>query len=465
MTCHNRIFGRFFMYKSILHIFLSAVLSVTGCSASENVKQVRDIAGAHAKVVWCRQIRGDASDVFGKGNELVLMGIDTAKGREFPVINKPGNYHKPLITPDGNNIVFTDWPARKVYRVGWDGKVLKELVRGAAVEVWADPVTGVTWVYALREVSDDRDTGGPLFRFNFADTSRQETVWDKTDLTVDNIQLSFDGKSACALTPWPDAALLDLNDKSLIRSGKGCWTSMSPDNSRLMWVFDGAHRNVVLHGPDGKRMFETAINGIPGGGGHEVYHPRWSNRKDLFVLTGPYKGGGGSNRIGSGGKGVEVYAAKFSDDLSKVAKFVRVTKDKCLDIYPDLWVEGADAAIASTSPISLSGSGLNAAKRPPVAIRGVLLKKTVTPELKDILPYRQVLVVFLYKTLPDNRLIGVAHWGMREGRKVPFERVIGEEYDMKIVEYSASPELEGERVVMDFEQGDWPLYYSSEDAK
>jgi hypothetical protein len=136
-----------------------------------------------------------------------------------------------------------------------------------------------------------------------------------------------------------------------------------------------------------------------------------------------------------------------------------------MDIYPDLWVEGADDAMASALSISGAKYGLNKAVGKPISVQGVLVRKTVTPELKDILPYRQALVVYLYKTVPDNRLIGVAHWGMRNGTKVSLDRNIGDKYDMEVVEYSASPELEGERVVIDFERDDWLLYYSPSDKK
>lgn len=73
--------------------------------------------------------------------------------------------------------------------------------------------------------------------------------------------------------------------------------------------------------------------------GFEVYHPRWSNHRRFFTLTGPYEiGRPGANLIGAGGPGVEVWIGKFAPDLKTVENWLQITHDRLGDFYPDLWV-------------------------------------------------------------------------------------------------------------------------------
>lgn len=46
-----------------------------------------------------------------------------------------------------------------------------------------------------------------------------------------------------------------------------------------------------------------------------MYHPRWNNHVRFMTMTGPYINGEGGNKIGGGGKKVEIYLGRFSVDL------------------------------------------------------------------------------------------------------------------------------------------------------
>ncbi len=64
----------------------------------------------------------------------------------------------------------------------------------------------------------------------------------------------------------------------------------------------------------------------PGVDGHDVYHPRWSNYRRLFVMTGPYTiTGKGANPIYGGGEQVDVHVGRFFEDLKAVEDWARVT--------------------------------------------------------------------------------------------------------------------------------------------
>ncbi len=59
--------------------------------------------------------------------------------------------------------------------------------------------------------------------------------------------MSRDEEVLSGLFPWPDGGVLWTKDKRWQRLGHCCWTSLSPDNSKLLWIFDGLHRNVQVH--------------------------------------------------------------------------------------------------------------------------------------------------------------------------------------------------------------------------
>ena len=167
-------------------------------------------------------------------------------------------------------------------------------------------------------------------------------MWDQTEVSLDNFQVSHDGRHAAGLFPWPQAGIADLRQGTWTQIGQGCWTSLAPDTSGVAWFFDGAHRNLILRGPRGARyMDRSRFSWAPGVSGFEVYHPRWGNHRQFFSMSGPYKAGEGDNRIGAAGREVEIYAGRFSADLRRVERWVKVTTDEQPDFFPDLWVDPA----------------------------------------------------------------------------------------------------------------------------
>src|SRR5437899_2671484 len=114
------------------------------------------------------------------------------------------NYVKPLFTPDGKRVIYSDRYGKDIFVVNWDGTGQRRLGAGFAVEVWADPTGGDTWVYAATQV-------GKINSINFKSVKRTkldgktrwEPVWDKTEISPDNFQLSADGRHAGGEFPWP----------------------------------------------------------------------------------------------------------------------------------------------------------------------------------------------------------------------------------------------------------------------
>ena len=312
--------------------------------------RLRALTGAHTRVVWVQDLDPKGRDTGALGGNLRLCGFDTSDGRgEREILPGPDNYSRPLLTPRGDRVVFTSVHSGRPWRccvVGFDGRGRRELAEGFAMEVWRDPKTGVEWVCAGTKGARGKGaTVGRIERFPIDSPDQRELVWDKGPVGASGFCLSADGRTASGLFPWPAAGRAELPNRGWTAYARGCWTALSPDDSRLAWVFDGSHRNVVLHAADGG-SWKVGVSGAPGVGAYEVYHPRWSNHVRFVTVTGPYCSAGkpGGNQIRGGGADVEVHVGRFGERFSRIEQWVRVTSNRRGDFFPDVWVEGGEAA-------------------------------------------------------------------------------------------------------------------------
>lgn len=333
-------------------VVLVAVIFAGPAIARNNNDRLGTWTGSHTRLVWL-QDQGNGADALAQGKNLMLYGYDSADGKgERPLLPHADNYFTPIITPDGSQVLVSNRLTRRMYLVEWDSGKVKELGEGVAVAVWQDPQRSfllrrsTTWVYCLSGPQPENKNGSdqPLYRFPLESPQKRELVWNKSNLSWSSLQLSRDGELMGGLFPWPNGGVVWLKDKRFQRLGKGCWTSLSPDNSKLLWIFDGLHRNLQIHDVKGGKSWNVSINGGPGIGGYEVYHPRWSNHPRYFAVTGPYLKGEGGNKIGGGGEKVEIYIGRFDERAQKVEDWLKVTDNGRADFFPDLWIEGGGEA-------------------------------------------------------------------------------------------------------------------------
>ena len=429
-----------------------------GCARSQGISEpvpVEILTGHRTRIVWVRQVVGDGNDPFATGKNFVLMGMDTRDGRgERPILDTVRNYRKPLFTEDGERIVFTDLPGAQFFVVNWDGTDLRFLGEGLAMEVWRDSVSGIEWVYYLGSFgsSETRD-GSPVMRIRLDQPDLKELVWDQTEVTPDNFQLSADGTLAAGLFPWKQWSILNLKTKVLEPQGKGCWTSMAPDNSYLCWVFDGAHKNLLLKRADHTSMWKIAVNRAPGTEGHEMYHPRWSNHARYIAITGPYRVMGRYNAITGGGQGMNVYVGRFRKDFREIEKWAQVTDHDDGDFFPDVWVSGsADVSYIASSLETNNQIAPATSEFAPIQVIARLVEVTNTPSLEAIKPYQATLVEYVYDVVSvedgicDDEQIIVQHWGIRDGEYVDLRPEMGKTVLLRLEPVSSHPELQGERV-------------------
>lgn len=106
------------------------------------------------------------------------MGLDTEDGQgERKIIPNDAAYSKPLFTPNGQQIVFSDMKKRKVFVIDWNGENLRDLGAGLASDVWRDPKTEIDWVY-VRIGSETKST---IVRRELAKPKKDETIWKRSE--------------------------------------------------------------------------------------------------------------------------------------------------------------------------------------------------------------------------------------------------------------------------------------------
>ena len=440
---------------------------------------VKALTAAPTRAAWC-QDAGNGSDAGAEGSHLRLMGFDTEDGRgERAILSKLSNYTKPLLTPRGDRVVFSNRQEHKIYVVNWDGSGLRPVADGFALAVWEDPQNSNVWIYAGTTVTNSMAMRR-IQRHLLDQPSVSEPVWDKTLVNIDNFQLSADGRRASAPFPWPVCGILELTNGAAKKFGDGCWPSLAPDNSYRLWIFDGAHRNLTLFDHATLRRWVVNINRAPGIGGFEVYHPRWSSHPRFMTMTGPYTVGDRANRIRGGGADVEIYIGRFRSDFQNIEQWVQVTHNTNADFFPDVWIAGGRAAgvsvpaptVATATTVAAAPVAVPEKNRPPAA-RLVLTAHPVEfsriPLPAAIAPYRRALVVNRYDVdrVADGRYaekqIMVAHWAIRDGRVLPTAaRDKTKTYRLVLEPFDEHPELEGERLIMDSDEFRLPLYYEVE---
>ena len=128
VRCINRLYKRI-LKEAVFFLVASVMLFCISAQAWANPATVNKTSVAaetflsnivRMRVVWVQDI-GDGRDVDTVGSNLRLMGLDTGDGKGERAILTTGNYAKPLITPRGDRVVFSDRIRKKVVVENWDG--------------------------------------------------------------------------------------------------------------------------------------------------------------------------------------------------------------------------------------------------------------------------------------------------------------------------------------------------------
>ena len=376
-----------------LGVMLASQEAAHTASGIADGASVEKFTGGHTRVVWVTDARN--KDSFAEKNHLQLVGYDSRDGKGERIISaERANYYRPLITPDGEQIVFSNQQNLTIYVVKWDGsppRLLKE--PGCATEVWRDPQSGKTWVYYQESV---RDFTKPVRRFPIDEPQKVETVWSSSIIQASpSFQLSRDGKMAASTFPWPSSGVAELPNVAWRKHRDGCWPSMAPDDSYLSWTFDGPHRNLFMTRAGEKDSWKINISKAPGVNDYEVYHPRWTNDVRYMVMTGPYTSGNKKIKLWDGGDDVEIYLGKFNKEFRDVEAWFKLTTSQTGEFFPDVWIAGGE----NSSSNFKSHAALPTADKPSLV---QTLKALVPEQYENTWPGSRKKLLFEWRDNKDN---------------------------------------------------------------
>ena len=175
---------------------------------------LRLTGGRRVRLVWSEVNSADDLMVTN-GRSTLMYGLDTGEeGGQRLIFEDKSGYSKPIFTPSGQQILYTNQQTGKCYLVNWDGKGRREFAKGFASDCWQDPATGIVWVYVRNSVGN---SNGAMVRRRLDKPEVVETVWDKSpngNATVPWFRTSADGKYAADAFPWPKCGLADLSKGS-----------------------------------------------------------------------------------------------------------------------------------------------------------------------------------------------------------------------------------------------------------
>lgn len=300
--------------------------------------------GARVRAVWVRSTGapGDPGSWSPDGQQLAAYDSGDGLGERL-VLDELSNYFKPLLTSDGQRIVFSNRHTRETFVVDFDGSNRRFLAEGCAAALWLDPESGEEHVIAQL---NPQDADSPIVRYPISNP-KPEILWDQTPVNTGSpgsLQISRDGRRMASVFPWPDGGVAEVPNIAWRHVSKGCWPGIAPDNSYISFVFHGNHREIVLHDPSDEEPRRIRINNLDELKDFEVYHPAWTNHPRFLVLTGPYSAGKDRARIDAGGTQVEVYLARFDPEIRKIDGWARITSNDFADFVPNLWIEGGGKA-------------------------------------------------------------------------------------------------------------------------
>ena len=258
------------------------LLGLAPVSADDLSDQVRGLTGRPTRLVWSQAVN-NPGDAYAQSPTFRLLGYDTeSSSGPRPILPEVAGYTKPLLTPDGSRVVFSNRRENTIYLVNWNGSDRRKLTNGVASHVWKEPAQRRRM--ALRP--HRRRQPGPTDRPPAArqperPASRLEQGQDRhrRDSLVPHLRRRQDRRRRLPLAAVRRRRVCPTAAGNSTPAAAG--RRSAPDNSYRMFVFQGNHRAVSMFDKGGKNKRTMAINKAPDINGRDVYHPRLEQRPPL----------------------------------------------------------------------------------------------------------------------------------------------------------------------------------------
>ena len=344
-----------------------ALASGSSMAQESPASRIKDLTCVPTRLVWIRGSDGKGA-AFGPTEQYRepvyrVVALDTEDGgRERILVSDPDTHSRPLITPSGQRVLWSDMEGN-ISIIDWNGRnrkvLLPRLGFACGVGVAEDP-PGTEWVY----VGEGRASEGfnAIFRYQIDNPQKKEVVWDKSP-SIDSWGFTRDGKSGASRFPSYVGSVTLPNGELKLVGQIGCTPGLSGDGSMVSHMQVITHAGVYIYDRDGSnRRFIDFRQGPPseGLGPGEFWWTQFAHYDSRFItFAGPFQ-----KLAGFTGN---IYFCQLNDRRDAFTTWVRVTNDGQVNTHPYAWLAppGDIFLDAAVSP-NMSGE----AKEPmTVAIR------------------------------------------------------------------------------------------------
>ena len=287
--------------------------------------ELERVTGNRTKIVFAKCLAGKGENDCISPN-YSLNGFDTYRGEFFEIVSGPRCCANPIITPDGNSVVFSDRTRNEVFIASWCGTPARALVSGYGLCVQQDTAATIDWIYV-----SDSAYGSRIYRYDLSNMNRRELVWDKTKVSIRFI-VSADGRFGGGEFPWPTVGEVTLPNSEFLQFGTGCNAGIAPDNSYRLFHMDGKHRSLWVYDSGGINIREIRLDNAPGVDSNTTWIPRWSGDSRFFTMTAPCQDTPRTHIE-------DIYFGCFNGPHDSVTNWIRVTNTAdTFENYAYAWI-------------------------------------------------------------------------------------------------------------------------------
>ncbi len=300
-------------------------LVISGTAQSDVISELKEITSQdRVKVVWSKA-EGNNFGFPGSSylSNQTLQGFDTESGVVHTISSDVGNYQRPLITHDGEHVVYTDLNDGMIYKIPWSGEgAPTSIAEGFAGCLWLDQ-DGQT-EYAVYAEECGLRGEEEIHMVNLANPSEKVFLYNEYGDRMVNphwLCISKNGSIVGGVWGHPTCAAFRIETGNSIASTNGCWTSIPWDTTIRFLLLNEDHTALlVLSSEQGSGEIPTGtLNHFK----IATYH-----KSIACVVRGMNPEGGQ--------EGGYVQIMKISDDFTTISDTVNVTTESGHG-FPDLW--------------------------------------------------------------------------------------------------------------------------------